>query len=61
VTFRYDHSLPLALGGLLLCMIGRALNIFPLSLIVNQFRSKKISLKVFALYHKPTLTPNSKP
>jgi len=46
VTFRYDNAVPLALGALALCVIGRALNIFPLSLIVNQFRSKRISLKV---------------
>ena len=36
VTFRYDNAVPLAIGALLLCLIGRALNIFPLSLIVNQ-------------------------
>ena len=33
-------------GAFVLCLIGRALNILPLSLIVNQFRTKKISMKV---------------
>lgn len=46
VTFEYTNAVPLALGGLALCLLGRALNIFPLSLIVNQFRSKRISYKV---------------
>jgi len=46
VTFSYVNALELALGGFALCLIGRALNIFPLALIVNQFRTKKITGKV---------------
>jgi NhaP-type Na+/H+ or K+/H+ antiporter len=43
VTFSYDNSVGLALGAFVLCLIGRVLNIVPLSLIVNQFRTSKIS------------------
>ncbi len=46
VTFSYDNAVALAMGAFVLCLIGRALNILPLSLIVNQFRTKKISMKV---------------
>jgi|NorSeaMetagenome_1021524.scaffolds.fasta_scaffold109707_2 NhaP-type Na+/H+ or K+/H+ antiporter len=46
VTFSYDNAVGLAMGAFVLCLIGRALNILPLSLIVNQFRTKKISMKV---------------
>eukprot|EP00291_Cryptomonas_curvata_P017375 CAMPEP_0172163786 /NCGR_PEP_ID=MMETSP1050-20130122/7464_1 /TAXON_ID=233186 /ORGANISM="Cryptomonas curvata, Strain CCAP979/52" /LENGTH=662 /DNA_ID=CAMNT_0012834013 /DNA_START=291 /DNA_END=2276 /DNA_ORIENTATION=+ len=46
VIFNYTNAFKLAGYGLLLCMAGRALNIFPLALIVNQFRTNRISFKV---------------
>ena len=46
VTVDYSNSISLAMWGLLLVMIGRAVNIFPLALVVNQFRTNKISLKL---------------
>ena len=58
VTFSYDNALALSMCAFALCLIGRALNIFPLSLIVNQFRSKKISMKVH-LRPLPPVSPCS--
>ena len=46
VTISYTNAIQLALAGLGLIVIGRALNIFPLAFITNQFRTKKISFKV---------------
>jgi len=46
VTVDYTNSVQLAVAGLGLCLVGRALNIFPLAFITNQFRTKKITFKV---------------
>jgi len=42
----YTWSVELIVLSLLLCLIGRALNIFPLSLIANIGRKRKISFKM---------------
>ncbi|MFH4978927.1 hypothetical protein AB6A40_005636 [Gnathostoma spinigerum] len=44
-TIKLDLRPMFILWSILLCFIGRAINIFPLSFIVNQFRQVQISVK----------------
>lgn len=46
--FSFDHRCELALviWGIVLCLLGRAANIFPLACLVNKFREHKITNKM---------------
>jgi len=41
--FQHDVDVPLIVVSLLLCLLGRAVNIFPLSALANRYRVHKIS------------------
>uniref|UniRef100_A0A161MZI3 Sodium hydrogen exchanger 8 n=1 Tax=Triatoma infestans TaxID=30076 RepID=A0A161MZI3_TRIIF len=45
-SFRHRVELALVVWSLVLCLIGRACNIFPLAILVNRFREHKITKKM---------------
>ena len=45
-SFRMKIEIELIIWAIILCLIGRAANIFPLSYLVNYFREHKISKKM---------------
>lgn len=45
-SFQHQVELSLVIWSLILCLVGRACNIFPLAYIVNKFREHKISNKM---------------
>ncbi|XP_071817414.1 sodium/hydrogen exchanger 8-like [Apostichopus japonicus] len=45
-TFNHSFETSLVVWSIILILIGRALNIFPLSFLCNKFRDNKISLKI---------------
>ncbi|KAF0303292.1 Sodium/hydrogen exchanger 8 [Amphibalanus amphitrite] len=48
-SFKHQVEPALVIWSLILCLIGRALNIFPLSILVNYFREHKITRKMQAI------------
>lgn len=45
-SFRHRVEPELVIWSLILCLIGRACNIFPLAILVNKFREHKITKKM---------------
>lgn len=45
-SFKHQFHLALVLWSIVLCLLGRALNIFPLSWLVNKFRDHQINYKM---------------
>lgn len=45
-SFRHRVELELVIWSLILCLIGRACNIFPLAVLVNRFREHKITKRM---------------
>lgn len=45
-SFKHQVELALVIWSLILCLIGRACNIFPLAFLVNKFREHKITNKM---------------
>lgn len=45
-SFKHQCELPFVIWSLVLCLIGRACNIFPLAWVVNRFREHKITNKM---------------
>ncbi|KAK7077214.1 Sodium/hydrogen exchanger 8 [Halocaridina rubra] len=45
-SFKHQFHIALVIWSIVLCLLGRAMNIFPLSWLVNKFRDHKISYKM---------------